>query len=150
MSTLLVQIEACLNSRPLQSLTDDPTDLTALTPAHFLMGRSTLTVPQLSVLGLTMNRLSRRELLRQMYEDFWKRWSSEYLHELQQRPKWRTRKTQVTVGDLCVIRNSFGSCKSRLRLRPLLDRSLKLVCCLCSVPGEGGRNVPDYQTRSEF
>lgn len=32
MSTLLAQIEACLNSRPLQALTDDPDDLAALTP----------------------------------------------------------------------------------------------------------------------
>ncbi|XP_025265819.1 uncharacterized protein LOC112638395 [Camponotus floridanus] len=38
MSTLLAQIEACLNSRPLQALTDDPDDLSALTPGHFLIG----------------------------------------------------------------------------------------------------------------
>ena len=173
MSTLLVQIEACLNSRPIQPLTDDPTDLTALTPAHFLLGRPTLTVPEPSVLGLTMNRLSRRELLRQMYEDFWKRWSSEYLHELQQRPKWRTRKPQVTVGDLCVIRNNLlPPCKwplgrivetypgsdglvrvvqiktatttltrpiAKISLLPLEDDPIT------PVPGEGGRNVPDYQ-----
>ena len=37
MSTLLVQIEACLNSRPLTPLTDDASDLTALTPGHFLI-----------------------------------------------------------------------------------------------------------------
>ncbi|EFN70688.1 hypothetical protein EAG_00141, partial [Camponotus floridanus] len=34
MSTLLAQIEACLNSRPLQALSDDPDDLSALTPGH--------------------------------------------------------------------------------------------------------------------
>jgi len=38
MATLLAQVEACLNSRPLQALTDDPDDLTALTPGHFLIG----------------------------------------------------------------------------------------------------------------
>ncbi|XP_076686078.1 uncharacterized protein LOC143378149, partial [Andrena cerasifolii] len=37
MTTLLAQIEACLNSRPLQPLSDDPGDVTALTPGHFLI-----------------------------------------------------------------------------------------------------------------
>jgi hypothetical protein len=34
-ATLLCQIEACLNSRPIAPLTDDPADLSALTPSHF-------------------------------------------------------------------------------------------------------------------
>ncbi|KMQ86917.1 gag-pol protein, partial [Lasius niger] len=38
MSTVLSQIEACLNSRPLLALTDDPEDVSALTPGHFLIG----------------------------------------------------------------------------------------------------------------
>ncbi|XP_025270818.1 uncharacterized protein LOC105254545 [Camponotus floridanus] len=45
MTTLLTQVEACLNSRSLQPLTDDPDDLTALTPGHFFIGAS---LPSLS------------------------------------------------------------------------------------------------------
>lgn len=40
MTTLLNQIEAVLNSRPLCPLTDDSEDLSALTPGHFLIGES--------------------------------------------------------------------------------------------------------------
>lgn len=37
--TLLCSIEAVLNSHPLTSLTDDPNDIQALTPGHFLINR---------------------------------------------------------------------------------------------------------------
>lgn len=57
MSTLLCQIEACLNSRPLCANTADPTDLTALTPGHFLVGSDLLTVPEPSIIDINTNRL---------------------------------------------------------------------------------------------
>jgi transposase InsO family protein len=38
LSTLLSEIEACLNSRPLCTLSDDPFNQTYLSPGHFLIG----------------------------------------------------------------------------------------------------------------
>ena len=46
LSTLLAKIEAILNSRPLGVLSDDINDLEILTPAHFLIGRSSFLVPE--------------------------------------------------------------------------------------------------------
>lgn len=63
MSTLLTQIEACMNSRPLQALSDDPEDLAALTPGHFLVGTALTVVPEPSLLDHSPNRLTRWQLL---------------------------------------------------------------------------------------
>ena len=45
MSTVLTQIEACLNSRPLVPLICDEDGFEALTPGHFLIGRSLDSLP---------------------------------------------------------------------------------------------------------
>lgn len=37
-TTMLTRIEACLNSRPLTPMTENPLDINALTPGHFLVG----------------------------------------------------------------------------------------------------------------
>ncbi|XP_025264626.1 uncharacterized protein LOC112637998 [Camponotus floridanus] len=59
MSTFLTQVEACLNSRPLQALSDDPEDLAPLTPGHFLVGAALTAVPEPSLLDEPTFRLSR-------------------------------------------------------------------------------------------
>ena len=105
MSTLLTQIEACLNSRPIQPLNDDPTSLEVLTPAHFLIGSSLSNIPEPSSLDASMSSRTRWGMIRQMQEHFWRRWSSEYLQELQHRPKWQRRQDSILVGDMCVLRS---------------------------------------------
>ena len=79
LSTLLSQIEAVLNSRPLVPLSEDPDDLTALTPGHFLIGESQTTVPEPSLDEGNLSRLSRWQLIQQKLQSFWKHWSSGYL-----------------------------------------------------------------------
>jgi len=104
MSTLLAQIEACLNSRPLQALNDDPENLVALTPGHFLVGSALTAVPEPSLSDQPDNRISRWQLLQRMRDHFWERWSREYLHSIAHRPKWR-QELSFEVGRLCLIRN---------------------------------------------
>lgn len=103
MSTLLAQIEACLNSRPISSLSTDPGDLVALTPGHFLIGEPLTSIPEPPVpekIPLTKRYLQ----VTRMRDDFWRRWNQEYLHELQVLPKWKQQKPSVRVDDLVVIK----------------------------------------------
>ncbi|XP_029672104.1 uncharacterized protein LOC115240852 [Formica exsecta] len=105
MSTLLAQVEACLNSRPLQALSDDPEDFSALTQDHFLVGSALTAIPEPSLLDQPMNQLACWRLLQKMRDHFWERWSQEYLHSLIHRPKWWNKESGFTVGRLCLIRN---------------------------------------------
>ncbi|UYV74135.1 hypothetical protein LAZ67_11002219, partial [Cordylochernes scorpioides] len=100
--TLLAQIEACLNSRPLTFVSNDPNDLTALTPGHFLIGNAMRHDAESD--HSTLNLHSRWSLIQPQRDYFWNRWSCEYLHQLQERRKWRTSHPDVNIGDLVMLK----------------------------------------------
>ncbi|CAG9103885.1 unnamed protein product [Plutella xylostella] len=100
--TLLHQIEACLNSRPLISLSESP-DGEYLSPGHFLVGGSLITRPQTD--PEQMNLTTRWRLIQSMNKQFWKKWSSDYLQQLQIRTKWRTSTKNMAVDDVVLIKD---------------------------------------------
>lgn len=103
-ATLLAQVEAWVNSRPLTPISDDPTDILALTPAHFLIGESLVTLPEPENLsGYNENRLRRWELIQKYNQDIWRRWHTEYLATLIDRTKWRTKTRNFQTNDLVII-----------------------------------------------
>ncbi|GFW08039.1 uncharacterized protein TNCV_2978081 [Trichonephila clavipes] len=104
--TLVVQIEAVLNSRPICPISNDPNDVETLTPAHFLVGSSLFAVPDPDYTEIPMNRLSRWQLVQRMNQHFWSKWSSEYLNRLQQRPKWCKSNVDFKEGDLVLVNPS--------------------------------------------
>lgn len=112
-NTILVQIEATLNSRPLYPMSSDPNDLEPLTPFHFLIGRSVQTVPDpLFEENVRINQLSRFQLLQQITQSFWRQWSQFYLTQLQQRNKWKQLDKNIEVGTLVLIKqDNLPACK---------------------------------------
>lgn len=104
-NTIITQVEACLNSRPLSPLSADPEDLNPLTPGHFLIGSPLVAVVEPDLSELNTGRLNRYQHLTQLLQHFWKRWSRDYITELQQRSrnKGSTLSPNVTPGTMVLL-----------------------------------------------
>lgn len=104
-TTVLSQVEAILNSRPISPLSTNPNDFLPLTPAHFLVGRA-LTAPASEPLAeVPVHRLTRYQHLEQIRQHFWNRWSKEYISELQIRTKWKHHKSDLQPNTMVVIKD---------------------------------------------
>lgn len=105
LSTVLCQVEACLNSRPLCPMSSNPDSLEALTPGHFLVGQPLNLLPEPDVTHLKMNQLDRWQKVQRYTEEFWQRWRDEYIATLQPRGKWKTKQENLKPGNLVLVKN---------------------------------------------
>ncbi|XP_045452957.1 uncharacterized protein LOC123662116 [Melitaea cinxia] len=103
MATVLSQIEACLNSRPL-SRVEDQTEVVVLTPGHFLVGEPLIVVPDANYESSNMYTLRRWQFHQRMMQDFWRRWSQDYLHQFLQRHKWEYQNPEPSLGDVVLVK----------------------------------------------
>ena len=103
MTTLLVQVEGCMNSRPITQISDDPNDLEPLTPGHFLVTSSLQSLPDPNYLDVPTNRLNYWQQVQRKLQEFWKRWKREYLMQLQSRTKRWYAAVPIEVGRLVVV-----------------------------------------------
>ncbi|XP_072948468.1 uncharacterized protein [Epargyreus clarus] len=102
MATVLAQIEACLNSRPMSVLSNEPDFI--LTPGHFLIGEAPLTVPDFDIEHVKVNNLRRWQHTQRMLQSFWRRWSQEYLNKFLHRYKWTNKNSEPSIGDVVIIK----------------------------------------------
>lgn len=102
LSTVLTQIEACLNSRPISEQSNDIDDYSALTPGHFLIGSSLKAVPERNMVDIRSSTLTRWQHVQQRVQNFWKQWRMEFFGRLQQRQKWQ-KEVKYNVGNLVLI-----------------------------------------------
>lgn len=105
MATVLTQIESVLNSRPLCRLSDNIEDLDALTPNHFLTGQRLVPLPETCYISVKDHLLTRWQLCQKATQEMCARYKSEYLHRLQQRPKWLKTYPNIEVGQLFLIKD---------------------------------------------
>ncbi|XP_018367479.1 PREDICTED: uncharacterized protein LOC108763994 [Trachymyrmex cornetzi] len=108
LQTIFCEVEAILNSRPLTPLSNDPNDLTYLSPGHFLIGTTLNSFPYHDLINVSENRLVRWQRVEQARQHLWRRWSQEYLHTLQERSKWRVNKGEQLKSNQMVLLKQQG------------------------------------------
>ena len=102
-STILAQIEACLNSRPLTPIPNEGDVVEALKPGHFLIGRPLEALPDPSASYQSISLLHRWHLCQHVIRHFWKRWSSEYINILRRFTKWHQPSRNLQIGDVVIL-----------------------------------------------
>lgn len=102
-NTILIEIEAIVNSRPLWSIPTKVDEYEALTPGHFLVFRALNTLPEPDLSHLAVNRLNQYQYLCRLVSSFWSLWYKEYCHQLQVRKKWKQSEPNVKPNQMVFI-----------------------------------------------
>ena len=92
-----------MNSRPVTLISDDISDYNALTPNHFLTGRSSNNTSPGYFQDSEVNLRSKWRAVQAATDIFWKRWIKEYLPSLSERKKWHKEVRNMKVGDLVIM-----------------------------------------------
>jgi hypothetical protein len=114
-TSLTIQIEGILNSRPLTPMSSDPQDLLVLTPAHFLIGRPITAPPSSDVSSVQLHLVKHHQQVQAWFQRFWIRWYR--IPSLQTRNKWVKPTRNLAPGDLVFIQ------EPKARYRPGAPRS---------------------------
>ena len=118
----------------------DPTQPTAITPNHLILGRSTSEVVSGSF-DNERNPNRRLTFLQSLVEDWWKSWYQRVLPTLVPNYKWLQRHRNVQPGDVCLIRYK-GELKGTYRLGRVksvkhgADGAVRTVTLLYKNPNE--------------
>lgn len=105
LNTVLIEIEAILNSRPLTVQSENPADLKPLTPSNFLISGDACFIPDKEVKNSKPTLLKRWELISKIRKEYWDRLSLEYFHTLQMRSKWLKLYENLRENTVVLIKN---------------------------------------------
>ena len=103
LQTFFCECEAILNSRPITAPSNDMNDLEALTPQHLLLLKTNPSLPPGLFQRDDLYARKRWRQVQYMSDLFWKRWTKEYLPELQKRQKWLSPSRNFVPGDIVLI-----------------------------------------------
>ncbi|MCP4478563.1 MAG: transposase family protein, partial [Planctomycetaceae bacterium] len=103
LTTLMCEVEAIVNGRPITKLSDDPNDSEPLTPNHLLLLRNGPAVPPGKFKKDDNYSHRRWRQVQYLANVFWRRWIKEYLPSLQQRQKWNNEQINLAENDIVLV-----------------------------------------------
>lgn len=113
LTTVLADVEATINSRPLTYALEEPGELSVLTPSHLLTGKRLIALPdsrQTSVPSSTAADINRRwKYRRSLVNAFWNRWQKEYLLQLRSAHLIPSRQDNfLSVDDIVIVHDDHA------------------------------------------
>lgn len=105
LTTFMSEICAIVNNRPVMDVSCDPDSPHLLTPSMLLTMKTSPDVEPFPPLGTKDALKSAWKNVQVMAEDFWRRWKTEYLHQLQKREKWHEQSRNIKTGDVVLVKD---------------------------------------------
>ncbi|XP_059837241.1 uncharacterized protein LOC132400293 [Hypanus sabinus] len=102
--TLMAEVTAIMNSRPLLPVSSDPENPFILSPSMLLTQKAGAPPPPGDFSDKDLYTKQWRQV-QALANPFWSRWRQKYLPSLQQRRKWTEPRRNLQVGDLVLLRD---------------------------------------------
>ena len=103
--TLMAEVSAIVNSRPLVPVSYDHESPEILCPAIILTHKTDMEHKQIQLDVKDMYR-SQWKRVQHLADMFWLKWKREFLQTLQPRKKWFSEKNNLQIGDVVLMRDS--------------------------------------------
>lgn len=105
LTTLLAEVTAVINARPIIPVSLDPEHPHILSPAMLLTQKSAALPPICDNIDHKNMLKSHWKRVQFLADHFWSRWRKEYLCTLQSRQKWHHKKTNIKEGDVVLLKD---------------------------------------------
>lgn len=106
LSTLMVEVMAIINAKPLLPVSTDPENPTVLTPAMILIQKMNALAAPSGNFDTWHLREKQWKQVQCLADTFWKRWPVEYLSSLQSRRQWTKNRPNIKCGDVVLLKDS--------------------------------------------
>lgn len=103
--TLMAEVSAIINARPLIPVSTDPDSPFILSPAKLLTQKAGVPPPPGNFTDADLLRSQWRQV-QTLADRFWTRWRREYLPTLQSRRKWNVACRNLKEGDIVLLKDS--------------------------------------------
>ncbi|XP_054652021.1 uncharacterized protein LOC129192244 [Dunckerocampus dactyliophorus] len=106
LTTLMAEVMAVMNARPLIPVSSDPEYPLILTPAMLLTQKTGSTPPPPCNLEEADLFKEEWKQVQSLADTFWNRWKCEYLKTLQLRNKWQDKRPNIHEGDVILLKDN--------------------------------------------